>query len=167
MITHMTNDNKNVWTLKKNSTKNTLVHCVIFGFEQQTVKVLLIKDEKRLGQSSWCLPYESTIKGENYERALESLLDKFNIKEKIFVNRFQDPGIKKIGDDFVNYYVLINMENYRVNYTSMNCSIRWAKIDDIPNLSQEQSAVVDGSIIQLKKLASLFSFLDNPELFND
>lgn len=145
--------------------KENSVECVIFGYMQGSLEVLLIKEEKSKGISKWRFPATLVKIDESTEQAAERLLREFNIGENIFLHQIEAcDNVSSSAKNAIktkSYYALINMENYRVNHSNMTYYIRWSKIKDVPDLTYDHNLIFDLSLLQLNTL-----FLQSPLSFD-
>lgn len=145
--------------------KETVVQCVIFGYIQGNLEVLLIKEEKSKGLCRWGLPSTSIKSNESTDKAAQRLLHEFNISENIVLHQLEtysnaNPSTQN-STSTISYYALINMENYRINHNCMTYYIRWSKMKDLPDLNHDHKLVLEFSLLQLNTL-----FLESPVGFN-
>ncbi len=165
------------------------VDCVIFGFHEQQLKVLLLKPR---GMESWALPGGFVEQGQDVDAAaIQTLKDRTGLSD-IFLDQFHVFGradrnthdsmrlyLESIGIEVaafrwlmqrfvtVGYYALVNFEKVRLQASVMEEKIEWFDLAQIPQLAFDHNEII------LKALNALRDHLDSkvigarllPELF--
>lgn len=134
------------------------VDCVIFGFDNQELKLLLIKRNMEPGKGMWSLMGGFPKRDEGlYQaagRVLKQLTGLHNVYlEQLFaygeVNR--DPGERVVS---VAYYSLIKIEDYDKDLVEEN-NARWQPVSDIPDLVFDHREMVDKALRRLRRRARI------------
>lgn len=123
---------------------------LIFGLEDNQLKILLIKRGKGLQEDKWALPGGWIKKNENLLDAATRLLTSLTgVKHpyleqlKTFgkVNRFPNKRIVSVA-----YYALISASDYELvaGYTASD--VAWVNINDIPSLVFDHQEIIDYGI---------------------
>ncbi len=144
------------------------IDCVIFGFHDNQLKVLLLewKDSLR-----WSLPGGFILKDEDIDRAATTILLKRTGLEKIHLQQFHTFGTpdrdrKKNGitvpkgvnskswimDRFITIGYWAMVEHYKVTPTvdQFSRSCKWWKISEIPELILDHNLILDKALESLR-----------------
>lgn len=134
------------------------VDCVIFGFDNYELKLLLIKRNMEPGKGMWSLmggfPKHNEGLYESAERVLKQLTGLQNVYlEQLFaygqVDR--DPGERVVS---IAYYSLIKIEDYDKDLVNEN-DAQWRPVSDIPELVFDHSEMVDKALKRLRRRARI------------
>jgi 8-oxo-dGTP diphosphatase len=149
---------------------NISVDCVIFGFDFENLKVLLI-DRDSVGQISpqMALPGDLIYNDENLEQAANRILEELTGLNKIYleqVGAFGDP--KRVQKDTdrawlksmrsqpdarvitVAYYSLVNIFDYRPQALSFAKKTEWVSLDEIKELAFDHFDILQEAKNNLK-----------------
>lgn len=153
---------------------NVSVDCVIFGFDGEKLKVLLIDRGQILnGKSSedkiYALPGNLIREDENLDEAAERVLDELTGLSEIFLEQFGSFGapdrltkehdlawLKSIRAQpdarviTVAYYSLIRADQYEIHASGFAKEAFWHDIDNLPNLGFDHKEIIDGALGELK-----------------
>ncbi len=132
------------------------VDCIIFGFDEQGLKLLLVKRAFEPEEGKWSLMGGFVQKGESVDEAairvlyrLTGLTDIFLEQMQIFGKIDRDPVDRVVS---VTYYALINAENYE-NQDIKNYTASWFPIDQKPQLIFDHDEMVAIAREKLKQQA--------------
>jgi 8-oxo-dGTP diphosphatase len=150
---------------------NVSVDCVVFGFDDQMLKVLLI--EQRNGGDftpQLALPGDLVWQDENLDEAATRVLKELTHLEGIYLKQFKtfgDPDrVKNVKDQdwlrtfredpsarviTVAYYSLVKMENYRPEAASFAGEVIWQNVDEIPELGFDHNKIVNEALARLRE----------------
>lgn len=130
------------------------IDCLIFGFRNGGLDVLLIKHGEGISKGKWALPggwiqYNESIDDAAY-RLLTSLTGVSNIfleQLRAFgdVNRY--PGKRVIT---IAYFALVNAENYSLSAGFTASDARWFGIHDVPRLPYDHNKILKAGFQYLK-----------------
>lgn len=150
---------------RKNSNETTLVpmnqitmdaisiDCVIFGFNNRILEVLLVKHAVGNSKGEWGLPGGFIEEQESIDNAAQRLLSELTGLENIYLEQLKAFGEpKRIPTNRVitiGYYALINREEYDVKAGVTVFEAKWYKIDTIPKLIYDHNEILN---FGLKKL---------------
>jgi 8-oxo-dGTP diphosphatase len=143
------------------------VDCVIFGFHENELKVLLLewKDTKR-----WCLPGGFILKDEHIDDAAVRILKSRTGLDEIYLRQFYafghpDRDRKKDGmkppkgaakswlmDRFitVGYWAIVEFSKVVPSPDEFSLSCRWFDIDEIPKLILDHNEIADKALESLR-----------------
>ena len=150
---------------------NLSVDCVIFGFDGERLKVLLI-EEKDIGQGLLRkrLPGDLIHKGEGLDEAANRVLFELASLKDVLLKQchtFGDP--RRVNDEkdkkwleiyrnnpeervvTVSYYALVKMVNFVPNPASFAGEALWQDIQDIPELAFDHNEIVEVALWKLQR----------------
>ncbi len=163
---------------------NLSVDCVLFGFKNKKLHVLLIKQafpkkSKHPFESQFALPGNLVFENESLDEAANRVLKELTGVENIFLEQFKTFGNPdRVNDEkdrawllqtrqkpdarvvTVAYYSLINAKNVHLLPGGFSSDVLWVEIKDIPPLAFDHNQIVDAAIeriklqIQLKPIGS-------------
>lgn len=135
--------------------RNISVDCVIFGYEQSTLEVLLVKRAVEPCAGMWALPGGFVKKGERIEDAAKRVLaqmtgvtDTYLEEIGVFdeVNRYPLWRVFTVG-----HVALISPEHYALHAGTDTRDVKWFPIDRIPPLPFDHSKIVAVALEKLRK----------------
>jgi len=153
---------------------NVSVDCVIFGFDGEKLKVLLIDRGQILNgrgsdDKTYALPGNLIREDENLDEAAERVLDELTGLSEIFLEQFGSfgaPDRLTKEDDLawlksiraqpdarvitVAYYSLIRADQYEIHASGFAKEAFWYDIDNLPNLGFDHREIIDGALGELK-----------------
>ena len=146
------------------------VDCIIFGFSQGELSLLLLKRKFEPGMGEWSLMGGFVQEEESVDDAakrvlaeLTGLTDVFMQQVGVFGKVDRDPGERVIS---VAYYALININEYDRQLVEEH-NAHWVKLNEVPTLLFDHEEMVDLAYRFMKAQAAMkpicFGLL--PELF--
>jgi 8-oxo-dGTP diphosphatase len=155
----------------KNLNPNVSVDCVVFGFDNERLNVLLIEQKLNKRDRVQCaLPGDLITDDESLDDAASRVLKELTDLEGIYLqqlkafgdpNRVRDvkdldwlesyreaPGARVIT---VAYLSLIKMEGFKPEASSFAGRVFWSGIDDIPALAFDHNQIIDEALQRLRK----------------
>jgi 8-oxo-dGTP diphosphatase len=150
---------------------NVSVDCVVFGFDEEDLKVLLI-EQRPIGdiEPQMALPGDLVLQDENLDHAASRVLkeltnlnglylkqfhtfgdpDRLNsVKDQEWLRNFRDaPDARVIT---VAYYSLVKMENYQPEAASFAGKIIWQPVDQVPNLAFDHNKIFNTALARLRE----------------
>ena len=139
----------------KNRIKNVSTDTVIFGFENNCIKVLLYKRAQYPSKGAWALPGGFLIKGELIEEAARRILKETTGLVDIYL---EEIGVFDAIDRFppwrvftIGYFALVNPSHYKLISSGMfTLEAKWFKIDDLPELAWDHQNIVENALNKLR-----------------
>jgi ADP-ribose pyrophosphatase YjhB (NUDIX family) len=130
------------------------VDCIIFGFHQNVLKLLLIKRKFNPGQGKWSLMGGFLNSGESIDEAAERvLLDLTGLKD-VFMEQIgvfgevkRDPGERVLS---TAYFALINIHDDDFQLTETHNAV-WVPLENLPALIFDHKQMVDRAIRTLRR----------------
>jgi len=149
---------------------NVSVDCVVFGFDNKSMKVLLI-EQKDLGQGSkqFALPGDLVMEDEGLDSAANRVLFELTQLKGIFLRQFHafgDPNrVKNIKDISwlqsyrenpqarvitIAYFALIKMDDFEPAASSFAERVFWQDLHEIPELAFDHNEILEQAILSLR-----------------
>ena len=130
------------------------VDCVIFGFDEGDLKVLLIQRGQQPFKDRWALPGGFVGMDESLdEAALRELREETGLRD-IFLEQLytfgqvdRDPRGRVIS---VAYYALANLDGHNLAPSSDAANAAWFTIPDIPRLAFDHDEILATAITRLQ-----------------
>ena len=139
------------------------VDCVIFGYENKELKVLLIKSDLEEFKDLWSLLGDLVRPDENIESAPYRVLRERTGLEDVYLDQvytFGDLGRHPSGRVITTaYYSLINIKHHKLKLT--HNELHWHKLNDIKKLAFDHKKILDTSLDRLRE-----QIMDHPIIFN-
>jgi 8-oxo-dGTP diphosphatase len=138
----------------KDVIKNLSIDCVIFGFENQCLEVLLIKRAIYPYKGRWALPGGFIKKEEHIEEAAQRILEVTTGVKNIYLeevgvfdktNRYPHRRVFTIG-----HFALISPEHYLLKPGIDTSAAQWFKLNELPNLPFDHSEIIDTALGKLR-----------------
>jgi ADP-ribose pyrophosphatase YjhB (NUDIX family) len=136
---------------------NVAVDCIIFGFDDEGLKLLLLQRTFEPASGKWSLMGGFLRKDESIENAASRVLQNLTGLTNVYMEQLsafgdleRDPGARVIS---VAYYALININNYD-KYLVKQHNAHWIKITDLPELIFDHKQMVDKALRRLRRKAS-------------
>jgi len=146
------------------------VDCIIFGFDNKQLKLLLIKRDFQPQKGKWSLVGGFLEADESLDQAALRILNNLTGLNDIYLEQLytygeikRDPGERVLS---TAYYALINAENYHLPI-NRESSAKWFPIEKIPSLIFDHNIMVDKAMRRLrrKSLSQPIGFELLPEKF--
>ena len=121
------------------------VDCIIFGFDQNKLKVLIGRRRIEPGRGEWSLYGGFVAADENLDEAAERTLSDLTGLNNIYMRQVgafgrvdRDPGERVIS---VAYYALINVKDYSEKQRKEH-NVEWVDINELPQLYSDHNEMV-------------------------
>jgi 8-oxo-dGTP diphosphatase len=130
------------------------VDCVVFGYRERELRVLLIERGAGPYKGYWALPGDLVAMDQDLRDSASDVLTRLTGLTNIFMEQFYTFGSKdrhpagRVAT--VAYYSLVNSEKYQPVASSWAESTRWFSIDELPDLAFDHSKILDRAIDTLK-----------------
>lgn len=129
------------------------VDCIIFGFDGDDLKILLIKRDFQPEMGKWSLMGGFLQQNENLDEAADRILNTLTGINNVYMEQLhsyskldRDPAERTIS---VAYYALINIENHNEELIE-KYSAKWFSISKAPNLIFDHDIMVKDAIRRLR-----------------
>lgn len=146
------------------------VDCIIFGFEEKKLKLLIGKRKWTPGRGEWSLYGGFVNENENLDDAANRVLFELTGLHNIYMKQVgtfgvvnRDPGERVIS---VAYCALINVKDYDQTLLEEH-GVEWICLENLPKLFSDHNDMVNKAITLLRRRISTepLSFRLLPELF--
>jgi 8-oxo-dGTP diphosphatase len=136
---------------------NVSVDCVIFGFEEYKLKVLLIQHGRGPKKGQWALPGDYVEKQLPIGDMASKVLYRLTGLNNVLVQQLGAYG----GIDRVDYrrvvtiayFAFISPQNYSLVTGEGTSDVKWFDLKDIPSLIFDHNVIVQDAITRLKDKA--------------
>jgi ADP-ribose pyrophosphatase YjhB (NUDIX family) len=139
------------------------VDCVIFGYDNKELKVLLIKSDLEEFTGLWSLLGDLVRPDENIESAPYRVLKERTGLDDVYLDQvrtFGDVGRHPSGRVITTaYYSLIDIKHHKLRLT--HNELHWHKVDDIKRLAFDHKKILDTSLDRLRE-----QVMEHPIIFN-
>lgn len=131
------------------------VDCVIFGFEDASMKVLLIQRLLDPSSGMWALPGGFIRYDENIDKASARILEEHTNVRGLFmeqlgafgdVNRFPDKRVITVV-----YYAMVKPVQYGLIPGPDAKNVRWFNVQDLPSLPFDHRPIIDNALGRLRR----------------
>ena len=129
------------------------VDCIIFGFDGEDLKILLIKRDFEPEKGKWSLIGGFLKKEENLDQAAIRILNRLTGLDNVYMEQFyafskldRDPEERTIS---VAYYALIDIESHNEVANSLETS-KWFSLGNAPDLIFDHNIMVERAVSRLK-----------------
>jgi 8-oxo-dGTP diphosphatase len=138
-------------------TFHVAVDCIIFGFDQSELKLLIHKRQFEPAKGGWSLFGGFVQNNESLDEAANRVLFELTGLQKIYMEELQsygevnrDPAGRVIS---VAYFALISAEDFTGASSSQN-GATWVSLKDLPPLIMDHNDMVDKGLRRLKRRAA-------------
>ena len=121
------------------------VDCIIFGFDEGKLRILIGKRQMDPGRGEWSLYGGFVLSDENIDEAANRVLYDLTGLRNVYMRQVgafgsvdRDPGERVIS---IAYYALINVNDYEDRLRKEH-RVEWVNIDDIPHLYSDHNEMV-------------------------
>lgn len=134
------------------------VDCIIFGFDDEDLKVLLIKRDFEPAKGEWSLMGGFLKKNETLDQSASRILKTLTGMIDIYMEQLfsfsevdRDPFERTIS---TSYYAIITTQNHNEELIE-NYNAKWFSLSKIPNLIFDHNKMLDKAIKRLRRRASI------------
>lgn len=128
---------------------------IIFGFDEEGLKVLLIKRGMIPYQDHWALPGDLVYPNEDLETAAGRILEELTGLRDVFleqVRAFGSVDRHPLGRVItVAYYSLIRINRYRVTPASFARKAKWHPVEQIKDLAFDHNEILQTCLDRLRQ----------------
>jgi len=145
-------DEKNRKIAKQYITNKIEIDCVIFNFENNSLKVLLVKQQDNEGVITWGLANDYIKKGETILSTAHNILQHYIDGDQFFLEQlkaFSYQSSFSLQEDIsIAYYALVKRDNNKDNLFSAD--VKWVGINEIVGLNDKHKIILDFSLKELR-----------------
>lgn len=130
------------------------VDCVVFGLDEEDLKILLIQRDLEPFAGQWALPGGFVAVGESLDDTARRELSEETGLENVFLEQlytFSDPE-RDLREHVVTaaYYALVNLSEHKVQAATDARSAAWFAVDDVPELAFDHDRILKVAYERLK-----------------
>jgi 8-oxo-dGTP diphosphatase len=134
--------------------------CLIFGFQDGKISLLLVKRENEPFKDQWAIPGDLIYPDEDLPIAASRILKDLTAIEGIELHQaqtFGNPARHPQGRVITSaYFALVKMEELEEFSQSWSDRVKWVPIYSIPRLSFDHNEIVDSTFEMLKQKLTIF-----------
>ncbi|MFN2438577.1 MAG: NUDIX domain-containing protein [Chitinophagaceae bacterium] len=139
------------------------VDCVIFGYENKQLKILLIKSDLKEYEGLWSLLGDLVKPTEDIEEAPYRVLEERTGLHDVYLEQvYTFGGINRHPSGRVittAYYSLVNSKSHKLKLTENE--LHWHSVDEIENLAFDHKIILDTCLNRLRH-----QIMEEPVVFN-
>jgi ADP-ribose pyrophosphatase YjhB (NUDIX family) len=130
------------------------IDCLIFGYKNGELDILLIKHAEGISKGKWALPGGWIKYNESVDDAAYRLLQSLTGLSNVYLEQLRSFGavhrypVERVIT--IAYYALINTENYALHPGFTASDVRWCNVHDVPKLPYDHNEIFDAGLKQLK-----------------
>jgi ADP-ribose pyrophosphatase YjhB (NUDIX family) len=130
------------------------VDCIIFGFDQETLKILLIKRRMEPFKDQWSLMGGFVKENEGLDDAAKRITTALTGLDQVYLEQLftfgdinRDPGGRIIS---VSYFALIKIDDSNTEILNQN-GAEWFSVKDYPELIFDHTRMIDTALNRLRR----------------
>lgn len=130
------------------------VDCVVFGLDDDDLKILLIQRDLAPFEGCWALPGGFVHIDEDLEEAARRELEEETGLSKIFLEQLytfgaveRDPRERVVS---VAYFALVNLRDHEVQASTDARDAAWFAVHDVPTLAFDHAEILDMALERLR-----------------
>jgi 8-oxo-dGTP diphosphatase len=130
------------------------VDCVIFGLDEEDLKVLLIRRDIKPFEGRWALPGGFVRLDETLDDAAKRELQEETGVANVYLEQLytfgeieRDPRERVVT---VAYYALVNLSDHRIKATTDARDAAWFAVSDVPGLAFDHDKILEMALTRLK-----------------
>ncbi|MBU3822472.1 NUDIX hydrolase [Flavobacteriaceae bacterium XHP0103] len=134
------------------------VDCIIFGFDDEDLKVLLIQRDFEPEKGKWSLMGGFLKQSETLDEAAARILHDLTGVHDVYLEQLytfsqvdRDPVERTIS---TSYYAIINIESHNEELIE-NYNAKWFSLSKVPDLIFDHNAMLDKAIKRLRRRTSI------------
>ncbi len=150
-------------TLDKLYIPQISIDCVVFGFDESSLKVLAVKFKF---SDKWALPGGYIKRDEDINDAAQRILQERTGAKDIFLHNFDVFGsTNRTGKEFpkninewfrkrfisIGYYALVNYKDVTPVIDELSTACEWIEINELPDLIMDHNDMVNSALTTLRK----------------
>ena len=130
------------------------VECCVFGFQDNVLKILLVKRSIEPFKDYWVLPGGAMNEGKTLPESIEEVLSnltgirKIALEQVACYSNVERHPIKRVVS--VSNYALVKPEDYPVIPKNYISDIMWFEIGDVPELGFDHNRLLTDSLSKLR-----------------
>ena len=135
--------------------KNLSVDCVVFGFENNNLEVLLIKRKRNPEKGNWALPGGFALHSETLDQAAVRILEETSNVKNIYleqvhafseIDRFPNRRVITVA-----YFALVNPEKHSIKPGIDTTDVKWHNVKDKIDFPFDHQKIFKSALRQLRQ----------------
>lgn len=135
------------------------VDCVIFGFHENAIKLLVIERGTEPHKGKHALPGDLVYPAEDMNQAATRVLKELTGLEDVFMTQSKSYGQvdrHPIGRVItVGYYSLISVDRYQPLASSWADNVSWIDVNELPELAFDHNIIIEDALNSLRERVRL------------
>lgn len=135
--------------------KNVSTDCVIFGFDNSELKVLLVKLAVEPAKGQWALPGSNILYDEDLDDAAKRVLCEFTGLDNVYMEQFQCFGKTSRFPLFrvitITFFALLKIVDYSLEPGPKVSETHWHSINKLPKLPFDHKEIIEAARNRLKQ----------------
>lgn len=131
------------------------IDCVVFGFDDEGIKVLLIERSAEPFNGFWALPGDLVDPQKDLKESVNEVLFRLTGLSNLYfeqVETFGEVNRHPFGRVITtSYYTLVNISDYKLNPASFAKEAKWFNLEDVGNLAFDHNNILNSCFGQLQK----------------
>jgi 8-oxo-dGTP diphosphatase len=130
------------------------IDCIIFGFEDGKLQVLLVQRNIEPEYGKWAIPGGFVYKNESVSNSAKRILEELTGVSNIYLEQLAAFGeVDRYPERVITitYYSLIKPGNYKLNVGIDAKDAQWFEIDAIPELVFDHKLILNTALGKLKR----------------
>jgi 8-oxo-dGTP diphosphatase len=127
---------------------------LVFGMDQDELKILLVKQDDPRHQGNWALPGGWMRNDENLRDAANRLLEELTGISDLFLEQLKTFGrVDRFPNDRVvtiAYYALVSADNYSLIAGHSAADVSWHSINALPDLVYDHAEIIEHGLKVLR-----------------
>jgi len=130
------------------------IDCLLFGFNEGTLKILMVKHAAGIGKGKWALPGGWINYHESIDDAAARILKALTGVSNIYLEQLRAFGdldrypTKRVIT--IAYFALVKPENYSLHAGFTASDARWVDVKAVPRLLYDHKKILDFGFAHLK-----------------
>lgn len=130
------------------------IDCIIFGFEEGQLYILLVRHGEGIAKGSWALPGGWIKYNESVDDAAYRILTAQTAVSNIYleqlhtfgdVNRYPTKRVITVA-----YYALVNKMNFSLRPGNTVSEVKWFKVDEVPKMVYDHNKIFESGLKHLR-----------------
>lgn len=131
------------------------VDCVVFGFEDNELKVLLLQHDGGPTHNSWALPGNFIHEDVELEEVPYLILEQRTGIKEIFVKQLGSFGaldrVHYRRVITISFYALVNAEKYELKSGDGAKNVQWFSLQEVPELVFDHNEILEHALDRLRR----------------
>lgn len=130
------------------------VDCVVFGFDDGDLKILLIRRKIAPFAGRWALPGGFVLEDESVDDAARRELAEETGIERLYLEQLytfgepaRDPRGRVVS---VAYYALVNLSEHQLHASTDAADAAWFSVSDVPSLAFDHGDILETALARLR-----------------